>query len=105
MGSITFFGKPLTRAFKKRCDKQAFYDNQKKIGCHNYHKGGNQILFVSIQHTPIIEWQLKFFNRLRRHCGDDFFFKNDGEFFQLPQKGVVSYVFGKPSMTLWLPML
>jgi hypothetical protein len=23
----------------------------------------------------------------------------------LPQKGVVSYVFGKPSMTLWLPML
>jgi len=24
------FGKPSTRAFKKRCDKQAFYDNQKK---------------------------------------------------------------------------
>jgi hypothetical protein len=78
----------------------------KKIGCHNYHKGGNRIFFFAIQHTPAIKWWLKFFNCLKKHGRDDiYFFKNDGDFFQLPHKGGVSYVFGKPSTTLWSPML
>ncbi len=60
------------------------------MGCHNYHKGGNQKKFVAIQYNPTIEWWLKFFNHLKRHGGDDLFFKSDGDFFQLPQKGGVS---------------
>ncbi len=31
---------------------------------------------VNIQHIPTIRWQLKFFDRSRRHWGDDFFWND-----------------------------
>jgi hypothetical protein len=48
----------------------------KHFSCHNYHKGGNQFFYVAIQHILVVEWWLKFFNRLRRDGGDDFFCQN-----------------------------
>ncbi len=42
---------------------------------HDYRRGVDQIFSITIQHTPIIRWWLKFLDHPKGYVGDDFFIK------------------------------
>jgi hypothetical protein len=95
----TFLESPRQRLSKKMHQANLMWQ-PKHFSCHNYYKGGNQFFYVAIQHIPIVEWWLKFFNHLRRHGGDDFFcqkwYYHDSkmmEFFFNPHRRVACHMF------------